>query len=323
MLKLVATHEEVQDYDLFKIGDIDRYSSRTYYRLLNSYLEDKIDSTEPNDNFDVISDSLIADLKKQMSSNYVKVEKLFLTLITLNVENECSPFNHKILVENYYAADERVVEVGSPWLFPASPRRVDKILSYYLHRAVLNCNKTYIQRFKNLYPTMDAQLVERVEFFAEKAIKLYTSDEYQQVAPAGQRKTFSDRLFSIIKRRSYASFDLTLDPTYVLEAMRTLVKGDLLEKFVNKQPSSELHGEFAVNRKEFTQLFQEYIAYPCRYYLNQLDSIFDPATFDSIFHSEVAENEEVYYRAWVTYLLCAASNWDVKLEKTISYLNNE
>lgn len=313
----VATQEEVQDYDLFKAADIGGFAMKNYYWGLNSYLIDKTDSAEPADNFDVILDNLSVELKKQKLSNYVKAERLFLSLMTLNTENECSPFSHKILVGNYYASESRVKEIGSN---PASPRRIEKILSFYLHRAVSNCNKVYIKKFKKIYPTMDSQLVKRVEFLVEKAIDSYTSSEYQQHAPLEHFKTLSHRLLSIVKRRSYSDF--AFDSIYIYEAMKTLVKGDPLEKFVYKQPNERL-GELVVNREKFTQLFQKYIENPCKYYLSQLNSIFDPATFDINFHFEVAENEEAYYRAWLTYLLCAVPDWDYKLKATIFYVNTK
>lgn len=280
VLELVEAKNEAES-DPFEVEILEGFELKSDYRILSNYLQKETESLKPNENFDIVLDSLISDLKKGVSpkTRRLKAARLFLSLMTINDENQCNFHSHNILKQNCHA----VHLVTSALHKQESDDRIIKILSIYIDQHAQNCIRTYLERFKDIYPRLDEQIVKQVETFTAKAIEKYTS-RFQDHFKPEYVKTFSHRLFNIIQG-SFANF--AINDEYINEALATY------------------NEERAVKSEELALLYEKYIKLPCLYYVNELKSVFTLATFDSLFYHKVVENEEDFYLAWVHYKFCS------------------
>lgn len=300
-VKSVNCGEELADkYDIFRASHISGFHLNDEYTKINHLLCDETDSQEPKENFDIMLDYLIIDLKNNLpiKSNTVRAKRLFLALSTINDQNQCSVYSHRLLAENECAVDRRLSQVGIVLT------RVERIILSYINEHANNCFQTYIDRFKNSVANLNEESLKRVEVLFDGYIETYTTKFQADLKPEFT-KTPVHRLYNIILDSVATRF--AIDKDYIQSSLKLLARNDRGRKFVGAL-DDEQFGVKKVNREKFTSLYDQFILIPCKYYISKLGpSIFELARFDSRFHHELQVDEVNFYTAWVRYNLCKSS----------------
>lgn len=319
LLVCAAECEQVEDVDVFQVlVNFENSYRETNDELnkINYWLVDQTESTDPQENLDIILESLIMDLKKQKPSDKMsangKAKRLLLSLGALNDENMCTKFGYIVLKANYIAGGRKAKQA----LDSDVSRRIDKILVHYMKEHV-RCSEIYPSRFENILSGMDKTKVGRVNKFFEKAIEHLTSDIYVE----NRGKDYVERLSNIAKRRLLSLS--TYESDYIWRTLREVVKGDPDARFAEKVEDEKTGKGLRLRRNKFDRLFNDYLLEPCEYYREKLGpEVFEPLQFDAIVPHDIRKYKTDFYKAWLNYKLCEFDDIiEVVLERVVRYVD--
>lgn len=310
---------DIQKYDIFEAAHLNGLAFIDDYNLINKFLIDNTGSVEPNDNFDILLDRFIIDLKsrKPRISARMQATRLFLALSTINEESQCSSYSVNILFQNNNALENRLLDIKPNAVF----KRTEKIVAFHILKHAIACQPLYMGRFNGLIGNLDRDSVRNVERFFSKAIQRYTS-EPQGGLSAEITRTYVERLFNIIDDKIFTPY--AINPEYIYDELKDVAKDDPQAEYL-EPVENEREGKRLLDSEKFRELYREYISYPCRYYIDQLGPrIFNLISFDSKFYHEVQDYAVDFYEAWVRFKFCSTRGLsDTLLTETIMVVSHE
>lgn len=265
------------------------------FEAIDKRLVEKTSSLVVSENMKFLREIYQADKRNVFKidrSKMLKAEKLLLALEYLTNEASCNGEGHEIIYQAHRALE------GKPFISESVKcchRRLDKIFLFYYSQYAITCQQVYPGEMRRKLKTMNRLKVNRVNFFADNAISQFTSDDFVK----NQSSPLAERFFYVI------SAETDPQPRYIFNILRLLLRNQPEEEFLK---SFENEGPDISVEKKFKTIFHNYLAEPCRYYVDQLgQDIFTPLSFSMELHT-LNEDDVEFYKVWARFHFCRLFN---------------
>lgn len=290
----ISSHTRAHDDEISLSGIVGRDLVKEF-EAIDKRLAEKTSSSEASENMKFLRELHHADKKNVFKidrSKMLKAEKLLLALKHLTNEASCDGEGHEIIYQAHRALE------GKPFIsenVKCCHRRIDKIFLTYYRQHVITCQQVYPREMRRKLKHMDLLKVNRVGFFADNAISQFTTDNFVK----NRSSPLAERLFYVI------SAEIDPQPRYIFNILKLLLRNQpeekFLESFKNEPPDISIE-------KAFEAIFNNYLAEPCKYYIDQLGrDIFTPLSFSMELHT-LNEDDVEFYKVWARFHFCRQFN---------------
>lgn len=301
-----TAENDLSSIDVFEASKIDvnylRFmhvdEGRTEFGKINDLLVERTKSVDPDTNLDIVLEQLLLDYKSKLPTNSrpIQAKRLFLSLSTLNKENECSRYGYLIISKNLDAMQTKVSSIKNG----DKMRRIDEILAHHIRRHIDDCKRVYLKNFDVILKSLDKDEVNRVDKLLDKAIGSLTSDENFK----DKDTNYVERLYSLASKEGGQTNGL--EPSYIHDCIRDSAKADPNNEFSQLLGDGQRGLLRVRSEKLFDKLYSEYIVKPCEYFRQKLGpNVFKPIAFDIKFgQHQIQFNRVDFYETWLKYQLC-------------------